>query len=140
MPGIAVHDPGMSVHDARNGRSGWSGISVQDGPVHALGGHTVQNSVNYVAYWADNVNVPPSDRSPVPDSLIHNEIVRAFTLGFLAYDSNTVYAVFAAGPTNFSSLFDHGGCAYHSSFTWSGHVVTYAALPEVYRASPYVNP
>ncbi len=35
MPGIAVHDPGMGVHDARNGRSGWSGISVQDGPAHA---------------------------------------------------------------------------------------------------------
>ena len=35
IPGIAVHDPGMGVHDARNGRSGWIGISVQDGPAHA---------------------------------------------------------------------------------------------------------
>src|SRR5207249_936960 len=35
MPGIAVHDPGTGVHNARNGRSGWIGISVQDGPAHA---------------------------------------------------------------------------------------------------------
>ena len=35
IAGIGVHDPGISVHDARNRCSGSTGISVHDGPEYA---------------------------------------------------------------------------------------------------------
>ena len=88
--------------------------------------------MSYVGYWADNQNVPPDDGTPVPDSAVWAEITRGLTSGYLPYDSNTVYAVFAAGTTNFDSLLYNGGCAYHHYFFWNGLPVVYAAMPGSY--------
>jgi hypothetical protein len=97
-------------------------------------GHAVQNVLNYTAYWADNQNVPPGDGSTVIDSTIEAEIARGFNTGTIAYDSQTLYAVFTAGATNlgggFRLPFDSlKYCGYHTLFQWNGHRVLYAALP-----------
>jgi len=95
------------------------------------GGHTVANSVTYSQYWANNVNVPPSNGSTVTNATIQAEIIRGFTTGAWAYDAQTIYAVFTAGNTNLGGGFGSQYCAYHGAFNYNGNVVKYAAQPYV---------
>lgn len=95
------------------------------------GGHTVGNVVNYTQYWADNVNVPPSNGTTVTDATIQAEIIRGFTTGNLSYDPATIYAVFTAGNTNLGGGFGSQYCAYHGNFMWNGNLVIYASMPYV---------
>ena len=112
-------------------------------------GDTVQNSVTYTSYWADNSNVPPSNDTYVAPATIDSEISRGLNLGVLSYDSSTVYLVLASGQTDFNAVIDSGGCAYHTAFPWKNHTVIYAAMPELYAigvnclsglASPNADP
>jgi hypothetical protein len=99
------------------------------------GGHTVGNFVNYTQFWANNVNVPPSNGSSVSNATIQAEIVRGFTTGKWVYDPATIYAVFTLGNTNLGGGFGSQYCAYHGHFTWNSPQgpkdVIFAAQPWV---------
>jgi hypothetical protein len=100
------------------------------------GGHTVQNVVNYVQYWADNTSVPPSNGSAVSNATIQAEIVKGFTNGNLTYSPSTIYSVFTAGNTNLGGGFGSSYCAYHGHFTWNSPT---GAKDVLFSAQPYVN-
>jgi hypothetical protein len=93
------------------------------------GGHTVQNSVTYTRWWADNQNVPPTDGTPVPNSALAAEISRGFSSGTIKYDPATIYLVFTAGNTNLGGFFGTLYCGYHGTFLYKNQPVIYAALP-----------
>ncbi|MEO8634095.1 MAG: PKD domain-containing protein [Gemmatimonadales bacterium] len=95
------------------------------------GGHTVQNSVTYTQYWADNTGVPPANGSTVTNATIQAEINKGFTNGSLTYDPQTIYAVFTLGNTNLGGGFGSQYCAYHGKYTFNGNVVIFAAQPYV---------
>ncbi len=95
------------------------------------GGHTVQNSVTYSQFWADNTNVPPANGSTVSDPTIQAEIIKGFNNGNLTYDPQTIYSVFTTGNTNLGGGFGTQYCAYHSNFTFNGQLVIYSVQPYV---------
>ena len=95
------------------------------------GGHTVSNGVTYTGYWADNTNVPGTNKS-VRDSAIQQEIVKGFTNGKIAYDPSTIYTVFSAKGVNLGGGAFTQYCAYHGYFSWNGNTVLYAVMPYDY--------
>jgi hypothetical protein len=90
-----------------------------DGSVH------VPAAVTYTQYWAHNVN-PGTSPS---DAAIQAEITGAFSSGNLAYDANTIYAVFTGPGVNLGGGFLTQYCAYHGRFSWNGKQVIYSAQP-----------
>ena len=129
--GTGAQDGSLVGHFLRNfGGSGYFNINTTYTDAVG-GGHTVQNSVTYTQYWADNTSVPPANGSAVSNATIQAEIVKGFTTGSLTYDPQTIYAVFSIGNTNLGGGFGTQYCAYHGKFLWNGNVVIYAAQPYV---------
>ena len=96
----------------------------------------VQNVVNYTQYWANNsVLVPANNGSTatVSDATMISMLQQGFDLGKLAYDPNTLYAIFTPGTVNLGGGFGSQYCAYHTSgnVTIAGQtrVALYAAMP-----------
>jgi hypothetical protein len=84
--------------------------------------------LNYVGYWADGTNAPSGTQS-VDDAAIQAEIVSGFTSGRIAYQQDTIYAVFSAGGVNLGGGAFSQYCAYHGNFSYGGNDVIYAVMP-----------
>jgi hypothetical protein len=92
-------------------------------------GNKVQNAMSYTGFWADGSN----PGATVSDAAIQAEVAQAFASGKLAYDANTVYAVFTGSGVNLGGGFGSQYCAYHGVFTLNGQPVKYAAMPYAYQ-------
>lgn len=129
--GTGAQDGSLVGHFLRNlGGSGYFNINTTYTDAVG-GGHTVQNSVTYTQYWADNTSVPPANGSTVSNATIQAEIIKGFNNGSLIYDPQTIYAVFTTGNTNLGGGFGSQYCAYHGNFQFNGQLVIYAAQPYV---------
>ena len=96
-------------------------------------GTHIQNVVTYTQYWASNTNLPPTDMSPVDDATIQAKVEEGLTSGALAWDPNTLYAVFTGSGVNLGGGFGQY-CAYHGYFVDSQlRNVKYAAMPYAYQ-------
>lgn len=92
-------------------------------------GAPVQNSIPYTGYWANNVNVPPSDNFTIVSmQAIEQMLWTGFNQGKIQYDSNTIYAVFTAGNTDLSGIFQSGRCARHTAYADPSRGVVLVAL------------
>lgn len=98
-------------------------------------GKAIANVVNYNAYWANNSNVP-SNGQTVSDANMIAMLQSGFTTGKIAYDPNTLYAIFTAGTVNLGGGFGTSYCAYHTHGTVNIGGVNRTVL---YAAMPYVN-
>ncbi len=95
------------------------------------GANHIVNSVSYVAYWANNTNVP-ADGATVTDAQMVAMLQSGFDSGNLTYDANTLYAIFTPGTVNLGGGFGTQYCAYHTHGTVSvggSKTVLYAAMP-----------
>jgi hypothetical protein len=91
------------------------------------GVHAV-NSVNYTGYWATGADVAPPSARPTDADMVAL-IQRGIDLGRIAYDPNTVYAIFTGAGINLGGGFGSSYCAYHTHGTVSAGTVLYAAMP-----------
>jgi hypothetical protein len=98
-------------------------------------GTPIQNNVSYTGFWADNHNAPTGCAN-ISDATMRSELNYGFTNGFIAYDPNTIYAIFTAGQVNLGGGFGNCSgsgfqyCAYHTYYNSTGNgVVKYAAMP-----------
>jgi hypothetical protein len=98
-------------------------------------GQNIANAVSYVGCWANDQNAPSGSQS-VSDGQMQSMILSGFGSGAIAYDPNTLYAIFSAGAVNLGGGFGTQYCAYHSWFTATingvSRVVKYAAMPYDY--------
>ena len=99
-------------------------------------GAKIVNSVTYTQYWANNTNVP-ANGATVTDADMVSMLRSGLTSGALAYDANTVYAIFTAGTVNLGGGFGTQYCAYHTNGTvvspkGVAKTVLYAAMPYNY--------
>lgn len=94
-------------------------------------GNTVNNSLTYTRFWADNTNAPSSGAS-VSDAAVQAEVANAFQSKALTYDPSTLYAVFSGPGVNLGGGAGTSYCAYHGYFTWHGNNVKYAVFPYDY--------
>ncbi len=99
-------------------------------------GAAIANVVNYTRYWANNQFNPPSGSTSVTDAQIVAMLQYGFDQGFLAYDANTLYAVFTSGTVNLGGYFGTSYCAYHTGGTVTVNGVSRRVL---YAAMPFDN-
>ncbi len=88
----------------------------------------VLNQVAYTSFWTTGSDVAAPSLSPT-DANMTNLIQQGLTLGKIAYDPNTVYAIFTGPGINLGGGFGSQYCAYHTHATTSKGVVYYAAMP-----------
>jgi Phosphate-induced protein 1 conserved region len=88
-------------------------------------GAKVLNQVTYTGFWATGSN--PSS-APTDQDMI-NLIDNGLKSGAIAYDPNTVYAIFTGNGVNLGGGFGSQYCAYHTHGTTSKGLVYYAAMP-----------
>jgi len=88
-------------------------------------GRAINNAVNYVGFWANN-SAPPSSPS---DANMVAMLQNGFNTGKIAYDRNTLYAIFTGSGVNLGGGFGTQYCAYHYHGTVSSGTVLYAAMP-----------
>lgn len=98
-------------------------------------GNKIANAVGYAGCWANDQGAPSGSQS-VSDSQMQSMILGGFASGAIAYDANTLYAIFSAGAVNLGGGFGSSYCAYHAWFTatinGASRVVKYAAMPYDY--------
>lgn len=98
-------------------------------------GNHIANAVNYTGCWANETNAPSGSAS-VSDAQMQSMILSGFSNGAIAYDPNTLYAIFTSGSVNLGGGFGTQYCAYHFWFTatinGASRVVKYAAMPYDY--------
>jgi hypothetical protein len=88
----------------------------------------VVNAVTYTGYWTTGSDVAGPKSSPTDADMV-NLIAAGISQGKIAYDANTVYAIFTGSGINLGGNFG-SYCAYHTHGTTSaGKVVLYAAMP-----------
>jgi len=93
----------------------------------------VANSLTYVSYWANNVNVP-APGATVSDAAIRTMISSGFWTKY-SPSGSTVYAVFSGPSVNLGGNFGppSGYCGYHNFYTYSyagvNYKIKYAVLP-----------
>lgn len=92
----------------------------------------VVNSVNYTSYWATASDVAGPSASPTDADMV--ALIQAgINSGRIAYDPNTVYAIFTGPGINLGGGFGSSYCAYHTHWTvsvsGSNRIALYAALP-----------
>lgn len=92
----------------------------------------VINSVNYAGYWATGSDVAPPSSSPTDANMV--ALIQAgIDQGKIAYDPNTVYAIFTGPGINLGGGFGTQYCAYHTHGTVSvagaSKIALYAAMP-----------
>jgi hypothetical protein len=89
-------------------------------------GAKVVNAVQYTSYWSTG-SAPPSS-APTDQDMI-NLIQTGINQGKIAYDPNTVYAIFTGNGVNLGGGFGSRYCAYHTRGTTSQGVAYFAAMP-----------
>ncbi|HEX7979932.1 MAG TPA: hypothetical protein VF461_15090 [Gemmatimonadaceae bacterium] len=94
---------------------------------NASGAH-VLNAVQYTSYWATGNSVAGPSASPTDQDMI-NLIQAGINQGKIAYDPNTVYAIFTGNGVNLGGGFGSRYCAYHTHGTTSQGVAYFAAMP-----------
>jgi len=92
----------------------------------------VANTVEYTSYWATGTDVAAPSASPTDANMVAL-IQSGITLGKIAYDPNTVYAIFTGPGINLGGGFGTQYCAYHTHGTVSvngaSQIALYAAMP-----------
>ena len=94
----------------------------------------ISNTVNYTGTWA-NTRSAPSGTQSVSDGQMIAMLQDGFNSGAIAYDANTVYAIFTSGAVNLGGGYGSTPqyCAYHAHGTvtigGSAKTVLYAAMP-----------
>lgn len=88
----------------------------------------VLNQVAYTSFWTTGSDVAGPSLSPT-DANMASLIQQGLTLGKIAYDPNTVYAIFTGPGINLGGGFGSQYCAYHTHATTSKGLVYYAAMP-----------
>jgi len=88
----------------------------------------VLNQVQYTSYWATGSSVAGPSSAPTDQDMV-NLIQAGITQGKIAYDPNTVYAIFTGSGVNLGGGFGSSYCAYHTHGTTSKGNVYYAAMP-----------
>jgi len=91
-------------------------------------GTRVLNQVGYTGFWSTGSDVAGPSSSPTDADMV-NLIQRGISLRRIAYDPNTVYAIFTGSGINLGGGFGSQYCAYHTHGTTSSGVVLYAAMP-----------
>ena len=91
-------------------------------------GTKVLNQVQYTGFWATGNSYAGPSSAPTDQDMI-NLIDNGLKLGKIAYDPNTVYAIFTGSGVNLGGGFGSQYCAYHTHGTTSKGVVYYAAMP-----------
>jgi hypothetical protein len=91
-------------------------------------GARVLNQVGYTGFWSTGRDVAVPSASPTDADMV-NLIQAGITLKKIAYDPNTVYAIFTGSGINLGGGFGSQYCAYHTHGTTSSGVVLYAAMP-----------
>lgn len=91
-------------------------------------GARVLNQVGYTGYWTTGADAAGPSSSPTDADMV-NLIARGISLKRIAYDPNTVYAIFTGSRVNLGGGFGSQYCAYHTHGTTSSGVVLYAAMP-----------
>ncbi|HEX6749337.1 MAG TPA: hypothetical protein VF092_18730 [Longimicrobium sp.] len=99
-------------------------------------GLPIVNQVSYTQFWANNSYNVPGGKTRVTDANMVAMLQYAFNNGKLAYDPNTLYAIFTQGTVNLGGGFGTQYCAYHyhGTVTINGvsRTVLYAAMPDDY--------
>ncbi len=88
----------------------------------------VLNQVQYTSFWATGSSVAGPSSSPTDQDMI-NLIQAGIDQGKIAYDPNTVYAIFTGSGVNLGGGFGSQYCAYHTHGTTSKGVAYFAAMP-----------
>ena len=95
---------------------------------NGAGAH-VTNAVTYTGYWSTGSDVAGPKSSPTDADMV-NVISAGISQGKIAYDANTVYAIFTGSGINLGGGFGSQYCAYHThGSTSAGKLVLYAAMP-----------
>jgi hypothetical protein len=114
------HLGGSPYYNINSGYTGRTGIPIA-------------NSVAYTQYWANNLLVP-TGAQVVSNAAMVAMLQRGFTSGALAYDPNTLYAIFTSGKVNLGGGFGTQYCAYH---THANVIVNGVSRQMFYAAMPY---
>jgi hypothetical protein len=92
----------------------------------------VVNAVEYTSYWATGSDVAAPSASPTDADMVAL-IQSGINLGRIAFDPNTVYAIFTGQGINLGGGFGTQYCAYHTHGTVSANgasrTALYAAMP-----------
>ena len=107
------------------GGSGYFNINTT---YYDASGARVLNAVQYTSYWATGSSVAAPSSSPTDQDMI-NLIQAGINQGKIAYDPNTVYAIFTGSGVNLGGGFGSQYCAYHTRGTTSAGVAYFAAMP-----------
>jgi hypothetical protein len=92
-------------------------------------GARVLNSVTYTSYWNTAGTYAAPSSSPTDADMI-NVIRSGIGSGKIAYDPQTVYAIFTGSGVNLGGGFGSRYCAYHTHGSLAdGRVFYYAAMP-----------
>jgi hypothetical protein len=91
-------------------------------------GAKVLNQVGYTGFWSTGTSVAGPSASPTDANMV-SLIQQGIQLGKIAYDANTVYAIFTGNGVNLGGGFGSQYCAYHTHGTTTSGVVLYAAMP-----------
>ncbi|MDB4906842.1 MAG: phosphate-responsive 1 family protein [Gemmatimonadetes bacterium] len=97
---------------------------------NAAGSH-VLNQVQYTSFWSTGTDVAPPSGS-VTDAQMVSLIQQGINLGKIAYDPNTVYAIFSGNGVNLGGGFSSASlqyCAYHTHGATAQGNVYFAAMP-----------
>ena len=91
-------------------------------------GSKVLNQVGYTSFWSTGSDCAGPTASPTDAQMIAL-ISCGLNAGKIAYDANTVYAIFTASGVNLGGGFGTQYCAYHTHGASSKGNVYYAAMP-----------
>ena len=91
-------------------------------------GARVLNAVQYTSFWSTGSSVAGPSSSPTDQDMI-NLIQAGINQNKIAYDPNTVYAIFTGSGVNLGGGFGSQYCAYHTRGTTSQGVAYFAAMP-----------
>ena len=124
--GAGVNDNSL-IGSFVNHLGGSSYFNINTTYYDAAGQH-VQNAVQYTSYWSTGGDVAGPSASPTDANMI-SLIQAGITLGKIAYDPNTVYAILTGTGVNLGGGFGSQYCAYHTRGTTSQGTAYYAAMP-----------
>ena len=91
-------------------------------------GSKVVNAVGYTSFWSTGSTCAGPTASPT-DAQMVALISCGLNAGAIAYDPNTVYAIFTGSGINLGGGFGSSYCAYHTHGASSKGNVYYAAMP-----------